>query len=67
MDLETTRVTARKESARLPIDRQQQGMTSTVQDNQLDEYKDRYIIIAFLKTPPRYYRQRKTPQWFPAN
>ena len=22
-----------------------------------DEYKDRYIIIALLKTPPRYYRQ----------
>ena len=24
-----------------------------------DEYKDRYIIIALLKTPPRYYRQCK--------
>ena len=22
-----------------------------------DEYKGRYIIIALLKTPPRYYRQ----------
>ena len=22
-----------------------------------DEYKDRYIIIALLKTPPRYYSQ----------
>ena len=22
-----------------------------------DEYKDRYIIITLLKTPPRYYRQ----------
>ena len=22
-----------------------------------DEYKDRYIIIALLKTPPWYYRQ----------
>ena len=26
-----------------------------------DEYKDRYIISALLKTPPRYYRQYKTP------
>ena len=25
-----------------------------------DEYKDRYIIITLLKTPPRYYRQYKT-------
>ena len=25
-----------------------------------DEYKDRYIIIALLKTPPRYYRQYNT-------
>ena len=24
-----------------------------------DEYKDRCIIIALLKTPPRYYRQHK--------
>ena len=24
-----------------------------------DEYKDRYIIIALLKTPPGYYRQYK--------
>ena len=24
-----------------------------------DEYKDRYIIITLLKTPPRYYRQYK--------
>ena len=24
-----------------------------------DEYKDRYIIIALLKSPPRYYRQYK--------
>ena len=22
-----------------------------------DEYKDRYIILALLKTPPLYYRQ----------
>ena len=26
-----------------------------------DEYKDRYIISASLKIPPRYYRQYKTP------
>ena len=26
-----------------------------------DEYKDRYIISASLKTPPRCYRQYKTP------
>ena len=26
-----------------------------------DEYKDRYVNIALLKTPPRYYRQYKTP------
>ena len=25
-----------------------------------DEYKDQYIIIALLKTPPRYYRQYNT-------
>ena len=25
-----------------------------------DEYKDRYIIIALLKTPPWYYRQYNT-------
>ena len=24
-----------------------------------DEYKDRCIIIALMKTPPRYYRQYK--------
>ena len=24
-----------------------------------DEYKDRYIVITLLKTPPRYYRQNK--------
>ena len=32
-----------------------------------DEYKDRYIIIALLKTPPRYCTDNATPQWFPAN
>ena len=33
-----------------------------------DEYKDRYTIIALLKTPPRYYTDNeKTPQWFPPN
>ena len=26
-----------------------------------DEHKDRYIISASLKTPPRDYRQYKTP------
>ena len=26
-------------------------------DHMSDEYKDRNIIIALLKTPPRYYRQ----------
>ena len=25
----------------------------------LDEYKDRYIVITLLKTPPRYYKQYK--------
>ena len=32
-----------------------------------DEYKDRDIIIALLKTPPRYYTDNATPQWFPPN
>ena len=33
-----------------------------------DEYQDRYIIIALLKTPPRYYTDNaRTPQWFPPN
>ena len=33
-----------------------------------DEYKDRYIIIALLKTPPRYYTDNaRTSQWFPPN
>ena len=32
------------------------------------EYKDRYTIIALLKTPPRYYTDNaRTPQWFPPN
>ena len=26
-------------------------------ENMSDEYKDRYIVIALLKTPPWYYRQ----------
>ena len=26
-------------------------------EHMLDEYKDQYVIIALLKTPPGYYRQ----------
>ena len=29
-------------------------------EHMLNEYKDRYIIIALLKTPPRYYKQYNT-------
>ena len=33
-----------------------------------DEYKDRYIILALLTTPPWFYTDNaRTPQWFPAN
>ena len=28
-----------------------------------DEYKDRYIIITLLKTPPRYYRLSVLDEW----
>ena len=31
-----------------------------------DEYKDRCIIIALLKTPPRYYRQCKNATVIPS-
>ena len=30
-----------------------------------DEYKDRYIIITLLKTPPWYYRQYTITTWSP--
>ena len=31
-----------------------------------DEYKNRYIIITLLKTPPRYYRQYKNTTVVPS-